>query len=422
MIASHLSTNATTHASSATASSVRFSVASPIALTRPVLETTKTLEVLSPEPTNSEPLAGTSNTSQRPEPVLSSLSGVSVAIPTNYSELIPETSNSPVRGEPELISNPETNITCSDPNNHNMNEGRKRLKTAEPMNWKRNLNKRLRMEGKPYTGFRVDESKKITQDKPRTEREIKPTCSKDKCFRSKIKKCSTFTQEQRTAIFKRFWSLTSTWEERKAFVCGHVIKIEKQKMTVSGHDSRRKFTLKYRLSTGRYEDNVEVCREMFINTLGVGYRMVQSWVNKGSFEMPGPSTSISSSRSHSNTKIEGLKRFLQLLPKMPSHYGRQNSSKLYLEPIFQTIQDVYQLYCTKCKDEDIDAVSRRKFREVMESENISLFQLKKDQCNMCKSHEAKNITDEIWNEHIKKKELARTHNNKIKKKHWLNYK
>ena len=46
-----------------------------------------------------------------------------------------------------------------------------------------------------------------------------------------------------------------------------------------------------------------------------------------------------------------LRQFLLDLPKMPSRYCRQSSSKLYLEPIFQSFQEVFKLY--QKRDEDV---------------------------------------------------------------------
>ncbi|CAG9786300.1 unnamed protein product [Diatraea saccharalis] len=81
-----------------------------------------------------------------------------------------------------------------DPNNHNMNEGRKRRKKADPSQWKRNINKKLRMEGKAYLGFRKAGST-VIQDIPRDERKIKPTCMSTVYANSKKRNCQYFTQE-----------------------------------------------------------------------------------------------------------------------------------------------------------------------------------------------------------------------------------
>ncbi|CAG9788155.1 unnamed protein product [Diatraea saccharalis] len=289
-----------------------------------------------------------------------------------------------------------------DPNNHNMNEGRKRRKKADPSQWKRNINKKLRMEGKAYLGFRKAGST-VIQDIPRDERKIKPTCMSTVCANSKKRNCQYFTQEQRESIYQRFWGLT--WGERKAFVCGYVTKIAKKTNTTDG-DSRRNFTLIYNLNNG--QQNYQVCRDMFLNTLGIGYRMVQSWVNDSSHGIPATiKIKDTSVNNVVRSQEDFLSNFLDSLPKMPSHYNRQNSSKLYLEPVLQTIKDVYKLYLVKCNETGQPSFSRKKFSEVMSSKNISLFNVKKDKCNLCACYEAGNLQEESWKEHIEKKEKAR---------------
>lgn len=41
-------------------------------------------------------------------------------------------------------------------------------------------------------------------------------------------------------------------------------------------------------------------------------------------------------------RIKNLDDFLNGLPKMPSHYNRKNTNKVYLEPIYR---NAAQLYC-----------------------------------------------------------------------------
>ncbi|CAH1098799.1 unnamed protein product [Psylliodes chrysocephalus] len=68
-------------------------------------------------------------------------------------------------------SDPVTDLA---PNNHNINEGQKRRKLADPTQWKRNRNKKLRMERKPYIRF-VDSVHACVERKLKN-REIKLPC------------------------------------------------------------------------------------------------------------------------------------------------------------------------------------------------------------------------------------------------------
>lgn len=225
----------------------------------------------------------------------------------------PENTREPLNPRSILIENETVNVT--DPNNHNMNEGRKRRKKADPTQWTRNITKKLRMKGKEYVGFRKAGTT-VIQDVPREERKIKPTCESTVCANSKKRNCRLFTEEQRKVIYERFWGLT--WGERKSFVCGYVTKVAK-KTNTTDCDSRRNFTLIYHLSNG--QETYQVCRDMFLNTFGIGYRMVQSWVKDGSHGIP-------VTLKNKNTSVNGMVRsqldlltnFFDSLPKMPSHY------------------------------------------------------------------------------------------------------
>lgn len=82
---------------------------------------------------------------------------------------------------------------------------------------------------------------------------------------------------------------------------------------------------------------------------------------------------------------------------MLPRYNRQNSIKLYLEPAFQTIQEVYKLYESTYTQALQPTFSRKKFSEVRVEKKISLFNVKKDKCYLCASYETKNVQEEVWN-------------------------
>ncbi|CAG9763631.1 unnamed protein product [Ceutorhynchus assimilis] len=127
------------------------------------------------------------------------------------------------------------------------------------------------------------------------------------------------------------------------------------------------------------------CRRMFLNTFDLGYKTVQEWVNNSSDGMHQDrerKITIKQAlldRKHSN--IETIDRFLDELPKLPSHYSRKDCSKLFLEPIFKTLK--------------------------IQEKNLSIYQLKKDQCNICCAHKTGNISEESYNEHRNRNDRAR---------------
>lgn len=98
--------------------------------------------------------------------------------------------------------------------------------------------------------------------------------------------------------------------------------------------------------------------------------------------------------------IDFLKNFFNQLPKLPSHYNRANSSKLYLEPVFKSLSQLYQLYCETCKNADRKHLSNKTFYCQFNDSNLAIYQPKKDQCDICVSHTVGNISDDQHSIHI----------------------
>lgn len=114
--------------------------------------------------------------------------------------------------------------------------------------------------------------------------------------------------------------------------------------------------------------------------------------------------------------INFLKKFFDELPKMPSHYCRASSTKLYLEPVVQNKSKLYKLYCDKCNEQQEEHVSRWLFDQIFMEKNLSIFLPKKDQCDVCCSHKVGNISEGEYREHIIKKDRARQEKNEDKLK------
>ncbi|XP_063219190.1 uncharacterized protein LOC134529234 [Bacillus rossius redtenbacheri] len=102
-----------------------------------------------------------------------------------------------------------------------------------------------------------------------------------------------------------------------------------------------------------------------------------------------------------------LHQFFNSLPKLPSHYGRINTSKLFLEQNIDSLTQLYNLYCEKIQNYNGKPVSRIKFSSVFHELNLSLYTLQKDQCDVCAKHEVGNISEEDWIQHQNRKDRAR---------------
>jgi hypothetical protein len=160
-------------------------------------------------------------------------------------------------------------IFCGD-----LSQSRKRKKKADKSTWKREQNKKKRMQGEQYLGF-IDEVsnegiKKQLQNQNRDAKQIGPTCSSGFCAKSKFRHCDRFNDEMRIELFNNFW-MKMDWGQKKAYVGSLVDIIDKKNNTTNGN-SRRNDTMLYYLKLS--ESKVQVCCRMFLSTLGITYKQV----------------------------------------------------------------------------------------------------------------------------------------------------
>ncbi|CAH2102069.1 unnamed protein product [Euphydryas editha] len=287
---------------------------------------------------------------------------------------------------------------------------RKRNKHALPENWKKNVIKEKRMRGESYLGYARDSNKTITADIPRDERKIGPTCETNFCLKSSKRFCSLFSEDDRQNMFNNFWK-EMDWTGKKSFVCSLVDKIPvKQKRSESG---KRPESLVYYLKLNG--EARQVCKKMFLNTLGLKERMVFNWVNqsiplissKKERNLRGKRKSTFKVNEEGVTQAEHLIKFFNDIPKLPSHYCRSTTSRLYLEPIFKSKSHLYDVYKQKCNEEAVHPVSSCYFDNKFEELNLSICKPKKDRCDVCSGFETKNVTQEEYDRHIEKKKAAR---------------
>ncbi|GFR72390.1 hypothetical protein ElyMa_003839100 [Elysia marginata] len=136
--------------------------------------------------------------------------------------------------------------------------------------------------------------------------------------KSKGKERAVFSEVDRLLILQHIWTLS--WSEKRNFVYGYYLKIKEQRKPV--------------------------CLKMFLNTTGLSTHFVMSMFDyEKSEESANDSAQTDSSRVFSEPKKSRKnhhykrgkeshqlpQRFLHELPKLPGHYCRKTSSKLYLE-------------------------------------------------------------------------------------------
>lgn len=213
-----------------------------------------------------------------------------------------------------------------------------------------------------------------------------------------------------------------TWDQKKIYITS-LVKRELKKSTKKRTEevSRRQGTINYsiRKANGEY---VKVCKKMFLNTFGLGEWTVSNWIgdvpNDGIH--PSREADIATRPTRKNeiffASREILLCFLDSLPKLPSHYCRKDSKKIYVEPIWgNKMSLVYNEYLKLCEVDNIAPISRFSFDKVIKEKNLSFQRPKKDRCDTCISFELKHIDENKYNDHIGKKERARLEKNNDKK-------
>lgn len=285
---------------------------------------------------------------------------------------------------------------------------RARKRKPESSRWARNESKKRREQGLDYVGYRK-EGRNTIHDVPRAARKLGPTCTSKQCRRVATRNCATFLEADRVQIFERFWK-ESTWDQRRTFVVNHVIKVQSQRKYTKQVNSRRTHTFNYFLTLDSRK--LQVCKTMFLNTTGLKEFTVHSWVQT---EVCGMSTckdvkNQKRSKRDATVMLEQrkfLEDFLDSFPKLPSHYARHDTNKLYFEPLIKSKKQLYNMYSGKCAEAGKKRLSVFTFYEMFADKNLSILKLKKDKCDLCHSHEIGSIPDEQWMEHCAEKNRAR---------------
>ncbi|KAG8334063.1 hypothetical protein J6590_108696 [Homalodisca vitripennis] len=296
--------------------------------------------------------------------------------------------------------------------------------------WESEQNKAKRMKGEEYFGRRNNDSNKNVFDVRRPKRKLKQRCQCEAKPNSQFK-CYKFSEEIREKLFKHFWQLD--WKERKILVKQLVDRRFVSNRRVNSVEFRRKGSLYYHLNLDDNEERVRVCKKMFLSTLSVGGWSVTNWVSnpsarqenenseeKGDSGLDGDvnndvEQNVQSVKNNKTAKEDSIrkkiiKEYFAMLPKLESHYCRKNTQKLYLEPNWQSKAQLYRHYRSYCESEGKKQfiASDCLFYSLFDELNLGLFSPKKDQCDLCCSFNKGNLTQELYEEHIKKKDEARS--------------
>lgn len=109
---------------------------------------------------------------------------------------------------------------------------------------------------------------------------------------------------------------------------------------------------------------------------------------------------------------EGIRSFINRIPRVESHYTRSKSTREYIEGN-KSIASIYRDYVQDCATMKVPCGNSTMFHRIFNYEfNISFFSPKKDQCELCTAyHNAQNEEKDTlkvkYSVHLKEKELSR---------------
>lgn len=276
--------------------------------------------------------------------------------------------------------------------------------------------KRRRLLGKSYIGYKKKDGK-LEQNTPKEGRSVKSRCNHT-AMKQKSKHtfmCGLVSEEERTALHSKFWNMKA-WSDKKAFVQGLVSQrsLRKTRKRDNSITSRKQVGFDIFVPKSDCQNTkVKVCRLFFLNTLDLGRDTFLRWVK----DMPAmahdmePPFAIAQNQSVvpvRNTSLRStVSEWLHLLPKVPSHYCRASSKRIYVESAFLSHLHMHSVYKTWCNENNKKPCSRNTFLSVLRKNNISIHKPRKDQCDVCSSFQLKNVSREVYDTHIQKKDEAR---------------
>lgn len=107
-----------------------------------------------------------------------------------------------------------------------------------------------------------------------------------------------------------------------------------------------------------------------------------------------------------------IRSHIDRFPKMPSHYNRARSKRLYFYPGLN-IRKLYRLYVEKCEEDGIAPQKENVYRKVFNSYDppLAFHVPKKDQCTSCNNctnsnNEEKTGLQKDYDDHIRRKNEA----------------
>lgn len=233
---------------------------------------------------------------------------------------------------------------------------------------KRPLPKRLQAKSERWSG----KGKKV-QPNP---------CAGKKCGN----KCEmNFSDEDRTNIHELYWGLGSSVRQRDWLLALVEETNVRRRRIECG--SRRSVSYRYYFPWGD-GGKKKVCQQFLLKTLGISQmtlRYTLKNITAMNVSKPDERGKSTPSNKYSESAIQEVKKFIQKLPAVKSHYCRNKGNKLYLPSEFRNLSFLYnKVYLQDEIVKETGSVQKQTFKNIFRNDyNIGFHLPKKDKCEMC---------------------------------------
>lgn len=324
------------------------------------------------------------------------------SLDTNSSTFLPPITANSLDPQPSTSAASTVNVNVeNDETRQELGKKLTRKRVPKPEKWRKNVLKEQFAKGLEH-----ETTNKAGEVVFKRARELQAGCDLS-CRR----KCHLkISKAERLEIFKNFWEIP-TQVEKWGFIGRHlkINEIKRSYLLTPQKKSSREFYFQGQNGL------IQVCKTMFKDTLDITDSWIETVVkkleNKGFIASDMRGKNPKTQMSKTEELRVSIRKHIDNLQRMPSHYSRENTHKEYLVQDFQSVVDLYSNYETWMSEvypnEAIATI--RQYRDVFNFEyNISFFLPKKDLCDVCCTWEntpenEKTISEKTYLDHIKNK-------------------
>lgn len=268
-----------------------------------------------------------------------------------------------------------------------------RWRRSHQENWKKNLNKKRRSLGSAYISRKVQKS-------PKTPRVVN-------CQNCQFECSVKFSEDDRNLICSNYWQMS--YMRQKDFILSCVeTALPKCRRIRTGTGPKKLLSRKYFFK--KKDVKLQVCKIFFLKTLHISHGPVDKALKGlneiGIFGNPDKRGHHVPANKTSEDLVARVKLHIESFPTMESHYCRKSTKREYLDPSL-SIAKMYELYVNECSENNEKYVSEITYRRIFGTNyNLAFFKPKKDQCAVCEKHTRNLVTDEEYQQHLRRRDEA----------------